>query len=54
MYDNSICRIKDVQELIPNISNSTAQRKLSLVRDALDKKFPLFVTVKEFKDYYFL
>ena len=34
------------------ISQSTASRKLQLVRDALDKRFPKIITVKEFCDYY--
>ena len=34
------------------ISQSTASRKLRLVRDALDKRFPKIITVKEFCDYY--
>jgi hypothetical protein len=48
------CTIKLVQGLFNyNMSKSTAQRKIQLVRDALDKQHPKIITMDEFEEFYF-
>jgi hypothetical protein len=48
------CTIKLVQDLFNyKISKSTAQRKIQLVRDALDKQHPKIITMDEIEKFYF-
>lgn len=51
--DNEICTIKNVQMLIPNISNASASRKIAELRDVLGKRKPKIITVGEFRKYFF-
>lgn len=48
----TICTIKEVQNILNNISASCASDKIRLLRSALGKEKPKIVTLKEFKDYY--
>lgn len=48
-----VITIKKVRELFNwEISDSTASRKINLLRDALDKPKPKVITEKEFREYY--
>lgn len=47
-----IVTIKKVQSLVPEWSKSTAQRRIDLARDALDKNWPKILTMDEFKKYF--
>ncbi len=48
-----VITIKKVRELFNwEISNATASRKISLLRDALNKPKPQVISEKEFKEYY--
>lgn len=51
--DNESCTIKNIQLLIPNISNAAASRKITLLREVLGKPKPKIVTIGEFRKYYF-
>jgi hypothetical protein len=53
MTDESkiVCTAKEVMNII-NVSPSTANNKIKLLRDALDKPKPKIVTLKDFKEYY--
>lgn len=48
----TIATIKEVQRVIPCISNSSASRKIQLIRDALGKPKPKMITMKEFNQYF--
>ena len=47
-----VITVKIVKDMFGNISDATASRKISLVRDALDKQKPKIITLNEFKSYY--
>ena len=47
-----IATIKNVQELFPEVSKSTAATKIRLIRDALNKPKPKIITMDEFCQYY--
>ena len=47
-----IATIKKVQELFPEWSNSTAQRKIQAVRDCLNKQKPKIISIDELKSFY--
>lgn len=50
--DTDKCTYKTVMLLITNISQSTANRYISQVREHLNKKDYQIITVLEFKTYY--
>ena len=52
ILDNESCTIKNIQLLIPNISEATASRRMTLLRSVLGKPKPKIIIVKDFKDYY--
>jgi hypothetical protein len=47
-----IATIKKVQELFPEWSNSTAQRRIQTVRDCLNKQKPKIISIEEVKSFY--
>lgn len=51
-YMCKIATIKEVQQLLPELSKSSISRKIQLLRDALNKPKPKIVTIDEFKMYY--
>lgn len=46
------CSIKEIQALIPDISNATASRMMTQLRYALNKPKPQIITMKDFEEYY--
>lgn len=49
-----ICTIKNVQKLLPEISNTTASRYIRYCRDVLNKPKPIILTLDEFKKVHLL
>ena len=50
--ENAPVNIKAVQELL-KCSESTASRRICLIRSALNKPHPKVITISEFKNYFF-
>lgn len=49
---NELIRIKTVQQLIPNLSQSAAWNMIAVCRSALNKEKPKILTVGDFARYY--
>lgn len=47
-----ICRWRDVQRMT-GLSRAACYHRLQLLRDVLNRPFPMIVTIAEFKEYYF-
>lgn len=47
-----IATIKEVQNLLPEVSKSNASRKIQLCRDAIGKSKPKIITMSEFCLYF--